>query len=387
MIFLTTREGVASAAEAGSSRPPLVIDLVPGPEGVHAPARSKPRWLRAALLFVLTFFTTTTLGAQWAWWVRTDVLIDLGELGVPLLSPAAIGRVWSNPELLSAGLQFSLATLLILLAHELGHYLACRYYRIDCTLPYFLPAPIVFGTFGAFIRLRSPLRNKRELFDVGIAGPIAGFVVLLPFLVYGLAHSPPAAAPLASAASDLVAPLTLPGGNLGFAILGLLLHGPLAADQVLNLHPFALAAWFGMLATALNLLPLSQLDGGHILYAVVGARQRRLALPLWLVMAMFSLYWPSWLLWAAITLFLGLAHPPVGDEREPLDGKRKALAAGALVILALCFSPRPLEERLVDARALPVLSPPAPAGPSVPRGPAGGQVAAAAPARTSPAHR
>ncbi len=381
MTFLTTTDGGPSPVASDPSRPPLIIDLVPGPGGVHSPPRPRQHWLRAAILFALTFFTTTTLGAQWAWWIRTDVEISLGELGIPLLSLSSIAQVWGDPELLATGLQFSLPTLLILLAHELGHYLACRRYRIDSTLPYFLPAPIVFGTFGAFIRLRSPLKNRRELFDVGAAGPIAGFVVLLPFLIYGIAHSQPAAAPPATAASDLVIRLTWLGDNLGFALLSRLFHGPLPETYILNLHPFAIATWFGMLATALNLLPLSQLDGGHILYAVAGARQRQLALPLWLGVALLSLYWPGWLLWAAITLLLGLSHPPVGDEREPLDGKRKVLAVASLLILALCISPLPFHDRLVDARALPLLNPPA----------AGGQIAAAGaldePSRAGPGAR
>lgn len=390
MTLLTTTDGGSPPPPAPDpARGPLVIDLVPGPSGVHAPRRTRQRWLRAAILLAVTFFTTTTLGAQWAWMVRTDVEINLGVLGMPLLSPRAIALVWGDSDLLAAGLRFSLPALLILLAHELGHYIACRRYRIESTLPYFLPAPIGFGTFGAFIRLRSPLRNKRELFDVGVAGPIAGFVVLVPFLLYGIAHSPPAAAPHPTSASAQVIEMLLPGDNLGLLLATRLFHGPLPEGYILNLHPFALAAWLGMLATALNLIPLSQLDGGHILYAVAGARQRRVALPLWLGLALLSLHYPGWLLWAAITLFLGLRHPPVADESQPLDGKRKALAVVALVMLALCLSPLPIQERLVDARALPILAPRLEGGGLVAQvSPvSAAPVSVLNPARTSPAHR
>jgi membrane-associated protease RseP (regulator of RpoE activity) len=251
------------------------------------------------------------------------------------LTAGLVRRVWSDPALLSLGLSFSLPLLGILLAHELGHYVACRRYGIPATLPYFLPVPAMLGTMGAFIRIKSPIRSKRELFDVGFAGPAAGFVALLPFLLVGIARSTVGTMP--AGASFL-----LPGRCLAIQLATLLFHRPLDAGEVLNLHPFALAAWFGLFATALNLLPLSQLDGGHILYAAAGRRQRRLALPFWLALALGGLAWPGWWLWCGIVLVMGLRHPPVVDEWTPLDARRRRLALVALAMFALAFMPVPL---------------------------------------------
>lgn len=293
----------------------------------------------AAITFVLSLFTTTTLGAGWYLSTRTDVTTDL----LPWLGPETIRRVWSDPDLLQLGLTFSLPLLFILLCHELGHFLACRYYRVPATPPFFLPAPIGLGTFGAFIRIRAPIRDQRQLFDIGAGGPIAGFAALLPFLVYGVARSTPATVYLAP--DQETAPLFLfqPGSSLALELATRLFHGELAPTTTLDLHPFALAAWVGLLATALNLIPLGQLDGGHILYAVAGSKQRLIAVPLWLALAAAGLFfWRGWLLWCAIVLLMGLRHPPVLDERRPLDGRRMLLAAGTLLLFALSFMPIPI---------------------------------------------
>lgn len=317
---------------------------MPGPEGFQAPRRHRPRYGLALALLALTFVCTTTLGVHWALAIRTDSVSDLAPLGLPLLTPATAARVWGDPALLTLGLQFSVPALFILLCHELGHYLACRRYRLPSTLPYFLPLPAVFGTLGAFIRIKAPIRNKRELFDVGVAGPLAGFVALVPFLLYGIAHSQPAPLPEVVSFERANGALPLPGWNLGIALVARLFHGPLPPGTTLDLHPFALAAWFGLLATALNLLPLGQLDGGHILYAVLGRLQRRAALPLWAGVGLMGLIWPGWLVWCVIVLLMGLRHPPVQDESARLGPVRLALAAAALVILILSFMPTPLTE-------------------------------------------
>lgn len=259
-----------------------------------------------------------------------------------LLHPETIALVWSDPRLLGWGLRFSLATIFILVSHELGHWFACRRYGLAATPPYFLPAPIMLGTFGAFIRIRGAIRDKRELFDVGVAGPLAGFVALLPVLAVGIVRSTPvdlARLPAALGGFDLF----FPGENLLWRAAAILVHGRLGPDVLLNPDPFLLAAWVGMLATALNLLPLAQLDGGHILYSVLGRRQRRLALPLWLVLVAFGFVSPGWWLWAAVVLILGLRHPPLLDESAPLGAGRLALAALALAMLVLCFTPLPLK--------------------------------------------
>jgi membrane-associated protease RseP (regulator of RpoE activity) len=323
----------------GPSFPPPLIELLPAPGDVFAPALPKParpRWGLALALFALTFFCTTTLGPIMVVLSRTDLMTALP----PFLLPNVVAEVWRTPELLRMGFAFSIPALTILLAHEMGHYVACRRYGLPCTLPHFLPVPFNFGTFGAFIRIKAPIQSKRQLLDVGVAGPIAGFVALVPFLLYGIASSHPAA--LAAPSGEPSALLLLPGRCLAIELATWLFHGRLASGTVLDLHPMALGAWLGLFATALNLLPLGQLDGGHILYAAVGHRQRRLALPLWLGLALMGYLWPGWLLWCLIVLLIGLHHPPVYDESVPLDLKRRLLAVLALVLLLLSFIPVPI---------------------------------------------
>jgi membrane-associated protease RseP (regulator of RpoE activity) len=300
----------------------------------------RQRYGLALALFLLTFFTTTTLGPGILILTRTDMTLELE----PWLSPRWVGFVWSNPEVLALGLGFSLPVLAILLVHEMGHYVACRRYGLPATLPYFLPAPVGIGSFGAFIRIRAPIRGKRELLDVGVAGPIAGFVALLPFLFLGVARSRPVPLSAIEVPGDSALLILLPGRSLLFEAVTRLFHGPLPAGTTLDLHPFALAAWFGLLATAINLLPLGQLDGGHILYAATGRWQRRLALPLWALVALAGLIWPGWLLLSVLVLVIGLRHPPVRDESEELGRGRLAVALLALLLLVICFMPVPIQD-------------------------------------------
>ncbi len=327
--------------ELNGAPPPDTPLPSPPPEISYAaqpPApRYRPRYLVAFLLFVASLLTTTTLGAVAYLLTRTDTTTDLS----PLLSPATVIKVWTTPELLRLGFSFSLPLLFILLCHELGHYLMCRRYGLSATLPYFIPAPLALGTFGAFIKIRSPIRNKRQLFDVGVAGPIAGFVALLPFLIYGVAHSQPAVV-FPAPAGNAGALLFVPGRCLAVLIPTWIFHGRLVPGAVLDLHPFALAAWFGLLATALNLIPLSQLDGGHILYAVTGRLQRRLALPLWVLLVVAGLiWWNGWFFWCLLVLLMGLRHPRVVDEARGIGAGRRWIAALALVLLILSFMPVP----------------------------------------------
>ncbi len=289
------------------------------------------------MLFVCTFFTCVTAGGVFLLGARTDIITDL----LPFLLPDTIARVWTDPKLLGWGLAYALPVMAILLAHELGHYIACRRYGLPVSPPYFLPSPFLIGTFGAFIRIRTTLRNKRELFDVGVAGPIAGFLVLVPILVYGVAHSVPTRIVRLSASSEAMA-LTLPGNNLLYRGLVLWFHGDLPGDMILNPHPFVLAAWVGCFATMLNLLPLAQLDGGHLLYAVAGRRQERMTPFLFAILVAGGFLWLGWFLWAAIVLWLGLRHPPVVDEAQPLGRRRRWLAIAALAIFLLCFMPVPI---------------------------------------------
>lgn len=261
---------------------------------------------------------------------------------IPFLLPETVIRVWSSPELISWGLRFSLPTLFILLCHEMGHWLACRRHRLPATPPYFLPAPIGLGTFGAFIRIRAVIRSKRELLEVGVAGPIAGFLALLPFAILGVGLSEPVHISITEEARPDALLLYRPGESLLVRAATLLLHGRLDEGALLNPHPFLVAAWVGIFATMLNLLPLAQLDGGHVLYAAIGRAQRRLAWPLWAGLAALGLLWSGWWLWCAVVVVLGLHHPPVLDEDAPLAGRDRRLVASALLIFLLCFMPVPI---------------------------------------------
>lgn len=291
---------------------------------------SRQRWWLHALLLLLTLVTTTVVGARLAMNFAANLPAFVLDEDFSFFV-----NIWSNPRILLAGLPFSLTLLTILLAHELGHFWTCRYHRIDASLPYFLPAPTLIGTFGAFIRIRAPIFSRRELFDVGVAGPLAGFVFLIPALGVGLAYSK--VVPGIAEQGDLVfgSPLLL------WLASQLVFPGVETAD--LYLHPVARAAWVGLLATALNLLPIGQLDGGHILYAFFGQRHRRLSQVFAVVLALVGVVfgWVGWILWAGFFLWTGLRHPPIVDE-SPVGAGRARLAALALIILVLSFTPVPV---------------------------------------------
>jgi len=258
-------------------------------------------------------------------------------------------RVWLNVVLLLltiatttlvGGFWYSATALTILGAHELGHYFACRYYDIDATLPFFLPVPIsIFGTLGAFIRIREPIPQKRMLFDIGIAGPIAGFLVAIPALFIGVAMSQVVKVPDDFVGLELGEPLL-------FKLASWLFWGTTPKGYSLYIHPMGFAAWFGMLATALNLFPIGQLDGGHISYAVLGSRSTYvtfLMLGVALVLTYFSSTWIVWTGLMMVMLYMfGPRHPRVFDEEVPLDRTRLLLALFAVVMFALCFTPAPI---------------------------------------------
>jgi membrane-associated protease RseP (regulator of RpoE activity) len=251
-------------------------------------------------------------------------------------------RIFLTPwQFWTRGLWYSATVLFILGAHEMGHYLACRRYRIDASLPFFLPAPgTLIGTFGAFIRIRQPIWSKRVLFDIGIAGPIAGFVVAVPALIIGLGLSRVARVPPNFVGLELGEPLL-------FRMVSWMLWGAVPEGYSLNLHPMALAAWFGLLATLLNLFPIGQLDGGHISYAVFGRRSRVITLGTLaaaIVLTFVSMSWFVWTILMAVMLFaFGPNHPPTLDEGVPLDPARRWLAVAALAIFVLCFTPAPIQ--------------------------------------------
>ena len=293
-------------------------------------ARFQHVWWKHILLFVLTLVTTTLVGAERYF----AFLSDFGR--VPLSQ-----GFW---EIVPYGLWYSGTILAILGAHEMGHYFACRYYQVDATLPYFLPlflpSPgLQIGTLGAVIRIREAFPNRKVLFDVGIAGPIAGFVVLVPALFVGMYLSTMSVMPDAAG-------MTFIGKPLLFRVARWLVFGPVPDGSIVNLHPMVFAAWFGMLATALNLLPFGQLDGGHITYATLGRVSTAISLATVasaLVMTFISLSWILMtVLMVVMLLVFGPRHPQVVDEGDPLGSERQALALVALAMLILCFTPVPI---------------------------------------------
>ena len=313
----------------GSTSPTTVAP--PSLEGIESrplrppllPPRKPARLWLHALLFALTALSALVAGAIFhsreAFW--KDSLL------ATILDPSR----WS------AGAPYAASVLLILLAHELGHYFACRYYGIPASLPYFLPGPNLLGTFGAFIRIRAIIPSRKALFDVGIAGPIAGFLVSLPFFIIGMAQS------------QIVKPSE--AGDSPFMVgFPLLFQAALPwffpdapSAMVLNLSPLLSAAWVGMLATSLNLLPVGQLDGGHLCYAISRRFHATMSRVTLIGVILLGAVHKGWLLWAVALLMLGERHPPLVDEQEPLSRGRKLLAVAALAIFLLSFMPIPIE--------------------------------------------
>ena len=254
---------------------------------------------------------------------------------------------WTSYSLLY-GASYSATILAILGTHELGHYFACRYYRVDASLPYFIPAPLFLtGTLGAVIRIRQQIPGKRMLFDIGAAGPIAGFVVAVPALFLGLWLS--RVVPLPDAATPLPDNLISIefGEPLLYQFAEWLIWGGTPDGYALNWHPVATAAWLGLLVTAINLFPVSQLDGGHISYAVLGTRSTLITLGSLVAVVGLAFISISWIVWAIMIVvmvaYLGPRHPRTVDEHVPLDGRRRLVAIGTVVIFVLCFTPAPIE--------------------------------------------
>lgn len=285
-------------------------------ETFHPVARRKRRypWLNL-LLFLVTFFTTTLAGA----------FLD----GVnPLHEPFALIR----------GLPFSATLMLILSAHEFGHYVASRRRGVESTLPYFIPAPPappMIGTLGAVIRMRSAVPNRQALLSIGAAGPLAGFAVSVPVAIAGLHLS-------SYGASQGDVGFSL-GSSLLFSILTRLVMGVPASDYNIYLHPVAFAGWLGFFITALNLLPIGQTDGGHVLYSVMGGHHRVISRGVFVgLLPMGVFLWQGWLMWAVMMLLLGFRHPPVVDETGELGLRYKMVGVLVLAIFVLTFLPAPI---------------------------------------------
>ncbi len=287
-------------------------------------------WLNI-LLFAVTCVSAFFVGLTWSVsYIYADRLA-----ADPKFSPPS--QYFSDPRVIGLGVAYALVLLIILLGHEMGHYLTCRRYGLKATLPYFIPAPTLIGTLGAFIRIKSPITSKKHLFDIGIAGPLAGFVLSLPALVYGLSLSKVMPAVPHEDAFVFGEPLLLK------FISGLLFRNAPAGSD-LFLHPVGFAGWVGLLVTAFNLFPAGQLDGGHVSYAFLGQRSKSLAkalLVVFLVLGVF--FWFGWIVWALIILLIGMKHPRVFDEQERLSAPRRALGFVAVIIFVLCFSPAPIK--------------------------------------------
>jgi membrane-associated protease RseP (regulator of RpoE activity) len=237
-----------------------------------------------------------------------------------------------------AGFSFSFSLLAILGLHELGHFLMSRRWGVVATLPFFIPVPppFIFGTMGAVIKMKSPVPNRDALFDIAVAGPLAGFFVAVPAVVVGLMlstvhpHLPTSGGTLQF------------GGSLLFNGLVKLVLGVDMASYDVILHPVAVAGWVGLFVTALNLLPFGQLDGGHIVYSLFGRRQGLAAGLMAAALVPLSLLWQGWVIWLALMFFFGFRHPPVRDEEYPLTVGRKVLGAVTIGIFILTFTPVPL---------------------------------------------
>ena len=278
------------------------------------------QWVLPSGLFLLTVFTTLWAGAYQAYngTVRGPVYFLL-----------------EYPETLWKGIPFAGTLLFILVTHELGHYVLSRIHRVPASLPLFIPGPPHFiGTFGAIIRMRGPIMNRRALFDIGVAGPLAGFVIAVVALIVGLQLS---------TVVDRTATFGLQLGEpLLLQFLSWLVIGSLPPQADVVLHPIAFAAWFGLFVTSLNLIPIGQLDGGHVAYALWGNRQKTMAfavVPVLIVLGFVG--WPGWFIWAFMAGLWGIGHPPIMDPATPLGQGRTIVGWLALAVFVLTFAPVP----------------------------------------------
>ncbi len=284
----------------------ILLELTP--LGLKKPSIPKTN----IILFALTVLTTFAAGA----------LFLKGQ------------NIFANPLLIIHGASFAVPLLLILLFHEFGHYLMSKKRRIKTSLPYFIPGPTILGTFGAVIKSKSPFRSKRDLLDVGAAGPIPGFIVAVIVLILGLSHS------------QITAQIPEEGLTLGNSLIFLLLSNlilnvPPGHDVLLS--PMAFAGWAGLIVTMLNLLPIGQLDGGHIAYALLGKHQKKVARFTVLALIPLGFLWMGWFIWAILAFVINLAHPSTLNDTIPLDRKRKVVGFISLAIFILCFTPIPIK--------------------------------------------
>ena len=323
-----------------------------GPVSKRTAARPTTReWVIHSTLFVITFITTTFAGLFFA--TPPDIPITEPTLSSPftylLYAPESYIRfvvgvlsfALATPAVLAEALTFATALLVILTAHEMGHYLACRHYGVDATLPFFIPAPPLFlaGTFGAFIKMKSPIPSRRALFDIGLAGPLAGFIALLPMAVVGVLRL-----------ETTVIPEGTPGIIFSDPLLIRIIARMTGADLSVALpNSFYMAAWIGLLVTSLNLMPVGQLDGGHGTFAVFGPRSHRkigrLALIATAIIAVIGFVWygsPSGLLYTVLLAIMLRVKHPTPERMEPLGTARIVVAVITLLVFAMSFWPFPI---------------------------------------------
>jgi membrane-associated protease RseP (regulator of RpoE activity) len=285
----------------------------------------------ACVLFLLTLCTCLAAGTQFAISYANNQAASLDEF------VRAFRLFYQHPAGLIAGLPFAITLLTILLAHELGHFFACRHHRIRASYPFFIPFPSLIGTFGAFILIRSPIRTARALFDVGASGPFAGFILAIPALAYGVLHAKIVPTLADTAQADFVF-----GIPLLLRLFAALLH-PGVSPGTLLIHPIGRAAWVGLFATSLNLLPAAQLDGGHILRSISARLHRYVSvlLPLGLVLLGFLKFWQGWYIWGCLLLAIRLLRVAPIYDPTPLDPARRWAALCAFIVFLLCFMPAP----------------------------------------------
>jgi membrane-associated protease RseP (regulator of RpoE activity) len=314
-------------------------EVVVAQHGIVEATRSDPRI--NAVLLGLTIISTILAGTL-LYAATSEVGQQLlGRVGDPLQAMLIVLR---TPQLWVIGMPYAAALLMILGVHEMGHYVAARRHKADVTLPYFIPMPIGLGTMGAVIRLKSPIKNRKQLFDIGVAGPLAGLAVAVPLLIIGLATSP-----------VVFVGRPIPGGQEGNSILYLLLK-LITKGQILpgggydvSINAIAFAGWFGLIVTMINLLPIGQLDGGHIIFSLFGRKQWQIAIVAQVLLLLGGLYLAFttreflnvWLLWAILAQVFGLRHPPPLDDLTPLDRKRRLIGYATIVIFFLILTPLP----------------------------------------------
>jgi len=275
------------------------------------------------ILFLITGVTTILTGALWEGvdWISDPLFI--------FREPFAV---------IFGGLPFSLSLLAILVFHEFGHYFAARYHKVNVSLPYFIPAPpgiTIIGTFGAFIKSKSAFINKKQLLDVGAAGPLAGLVISIIVLVIGVKSS--TIQPMTDELSGIFF-----GESLLFEFITYLVKGPVEGENVLIISSVGFAGWVGMLVTMFNLIPMGQLDGGHIAYALFGKMQKSVAVLSLIALAVLTIYWPGWIVWIFIGLLLNPKHPPTVMDEVPLGRGRKIVGFISIIAFIVCFVPAPI---------------------------------------------